>query len=137
MHVRSLILTAFLALALGGCSLTQKNPTTPKAAGGAKALGQVISNLSKDASGNNPSDICQHILASSLVARLNSIGKCSTIIGNQLNTAESFTLTPTKTGVSGNTATAIVQSVDNGKNRLYTVHFVKQAGTWKITGLNG
>jgi hypothetical protein len=133
---RSLILPAFLALALGGCSLTQKNTTTPKASGGAKAIGTVLSNLSSDASGNDPSAICSSILAASLVAHLNAIGKCSTIIGNQLDTAQVYTLTPTRYGISGNNATAIVKSEADGKNRLYTVTFVKQAGTWKITGLS-
>jgi hypothetical protein len=135
-HARSAIVPAVLALALGGCSLTQAKTTTPKASGGAKAIGTVISNLSSDASGNNPSTICSQILASSLVAHLNSIGSCKTIIGNQLNTAQEFTLTPTKYGVNGNTATAIVKAIANGKNTLYTVTFVKQAGTWKISGLS-
>lgn len=134
-HARSAILPAFLALALGGCSLTQPKTTTPKASGGAKAIGTVISNLSSDASGNDPSEICKDVLASSLVAHLNAIGGCSTIIGKQLDTAQDFTLTPTKYGVSGNTATAIVKSIDNGKNHLYTVTFVKQDDTWKISGL--
>ena len=128
---------ALLALTLGGCSLTKANTTTPTGGGGAaKAIGTVISNFSSDASSNNSSAICKSILATSLVKHLNSIGSCTTIIGNQINTVESFSMTVTKYGVAGNSATALVKSPYNGTNRLYTVKLVKQAGTWRISGLN-
>ena len=127
---------ALLALTLGGCSLTKTNTTTPTRGGAAKAIGTVISNFSSDASSNNSTAICKTILASSLVKHLNSIGSCTTIISNQINTVESFSMTVTKYGVAGNSATALVKSPYNGTNRLYTIKLIKQGGTWRISGLD-
>lgn len=131
-----MLLAALLALTLGGCSLTKSNTTTPTGGGTAKAIGTVISNFSSDASSNNSTAICKSILASSLVQHLNSIGSCTTIISNQINTVESFSMTVTKYGVAGNSATALVKSPYNGTNRLYTIKLIKQGGTWRISGLN-
>jgi hypothetical protein len=127
-----------LALALGGCSLTQAKTTTPKGASGpAKAIGAVITSFSTDAADNDASTICSSILATSLEQRLNKIGGCSKIITNQLPTATNDNLTITKYGVSGNSAIALVKSLDNGSNRLYTIHLVKQAnGGWRISSVS-
>jgi len=127
-----------LALALGGCSLTQKNAntTTPKATGPAKAIGDVISSFSSDASSGNSKTICDSILAASLVSQLNKVGGCQNDITNQIDTVSSFTLTVTKYGVSGDTATAVVKSDDNGTTKLYTLALVKQGKSWRISGLS-
>lgn|GEM_PF-2413471 len=130
-------LVAALALVLSGCSLTTANTNTPKASGPAKAIGTVVSDFSNDASSNNASGICKDILAASLVAHLDAIGGCSTIITNQLQTVSNYSLTVTKYGVSGNSATALVKAPDNGKNRLYTLHLVKEKGGWRISALTG
>jgi hypothetical protein len=45
-------------------------------------------------------------------------------------------LTVTKYGVSGDTATAVVKSDDNGTTKLYTLALVKQGKSWRISGLS-
>ena len=99
-------------------------------------MGDAISTFSSDASSLDSTALCKSVLASSLVAHLNSIGNCATIIKNQLNTVQDFALTVTKYGVSGNSATARVKSTYNGKTRLYDITLVKQAGHWRISGLS-
>jgi hypothetical protein len=55
---------------------------------------------------------------------------------NQINTVEDFSLTITKYGVNGDSATALVKSTYNGNTRLYKIALVKQKGAWRISGLS-
>jgi hypothetical protein len=133
---RTVVLSLGLALALGGCSLYAKKTSTPTPKGPLKGINTVINDFASDAGNTDASTICQSVLSTALEQRLNRIGKCSTIITNQLETVSSTTLTITKYGVSGTSAVAIVKSVDNGKNRLFTLHLVDQTkGGWRISSI--
>jgi uncharacterized protein YceK len=118
---RTAILSLGLALALGGCSLTQTDKQKRLPTGNLKAISDAISNFSSDAKSGDASTPC--------------LSGCATIVNNQLATASNFTLTIEKYGVSGNTAETVVQGTDNGKLRLYTLHLVKQGKSWRISSL--
>jgi hypothetical protein len=129
---RTAILSLGLALALGGCSLTQKDVQKRLPTGNLKGITDAIG----DAKADDSSTICKSVLSTALEERLNKNGGCATIINNQLATVSDYTLTIEKYGVSGDTAESVVQATDNGKQRLYTVHLVKQAkGGWRISSL--
>jgi hypothetical protein len=132
---RTAILSLGLALALGGCSLTQTDKQKRLPTGNLKAISDAISNFSSDAKSGDASTICKSMLSTALKERLNKNGGCATIVNNQLATASNFTLTIEKYGVSGNTAETVVQGTDNGKLRLYTLHLVKQGKSWRISSL--
>ena len=130
--------TVCLGLALGGCSLTKANPTTPaNVSGPVKALGTLVSNFSSDANSGNQAKICSSILSTALEQALNRHGGCETDVSNQLASINDFTLTITKYNVSGNSAVAVVKSPYDGKTRPATLHFVKQPqGGWRISGIS-
>jgi hypothetical protein len=133
---RTAILSLGLALALGGCSLTQKDVQKRLPTGNLKGITDAIGDFSSDAKADDSSTICKSVLSTALEERLNKNGGCATIINNQLATVSDYTLTIEKYGVSGDTAESVVQATDNGKQRLYTVHLVKQAkGGWRISSL--
>jgi hypothetical protein len=135
---RTIVVSLALALALGGCSLYAKKTTTPTPTGALKGVHTTITALASDSSAGDASTICSSVLSTALEQKLNKEGSCTTIITNQLATASNTTLTIEKYGGSGNTAEAVVQALDNGKNHLYTVHLVKQTkGGWRISGLSG
>jgi hypothetical protein len=128
-----------LGLALGGCSLTSQKPTTPaNTSGPAASIGTLIDNFKSDGSSANETKICNDDLSSALKQALNAHGGCKTDITNQLASVSTFTLTTTKgVEVSGNTATAVVQSTYDGKTRNATLHFIKQPkGGWRISGIS-
>jgi exo-beta-1,3-glucanase (GH17 family) len=133
---RTAILSLGLALALGGCSLTQTDKPKRVPTGNLKGISDAISNFSSDAKSGDSSTICTSVLSTALKDQLNRNGSCTTIVNNQLATVSDYTLTIEKYGVSGDTAKAVVQATDNGKLRLYTVDLVKQAkGGWRLSSL--
>lgn len=125
---------------LGGCSLAGGS-TTGSSGGftGTKALvASTLNLLASDASStSNGTDICTHVLSAQLQSRLNKIGKCSTIIDNQLKTIDDTTLTIKSISVSGSNATASVQTVSYGKKVISTVTLHNETAGWRITALGG
>jgi len=77
------------------------------------------------------------VLSAQLQSRLNKIGKCSTIIDNQLKTIDDTTLTIKSISVSGSNATASVQTVSYGKKVISTVTLHNETAGWRITALGG
>ncbi|HEX2703642.1 MAG TPA: hypothetical protein VHM72_09445 [Solirubrobacteraceae bacterium] len=130
------VLSLGLALALGGCALTAKDTPPRTAKGVLKGISDAVSSFSSDAKAGEGSTICNSVFSSALEARLNKHGSCTTVVNNQLASVSNYTLTITKYGVSGNTAEAVVSAADNGKQRLYTLHLLKQTkGGWRISSL--
>ena len=75
------------------------------------------------------------MLSSALQSSLNHLGKCSTIIDNQLKTIDDTTLTIKSITVSGANATARVQTVSYGKKVISTLTLHNATAGWRITGL--
>jgi hypothetical protein len=133
-----LIAGASLSLLLGGCSLGAKSSTGSSAGfTGTKALvASTLNLLASDASStSNGPDICSHVLSTQLQSRLNKIGKCSTIIDNQLKTIDDTTLTVKSITLNGSNATARVQTVNLGKKVISTVTLHEETAGWRISGL--
>ena len=72
------------------------------------------------------------MLDSKLVATLNKLGTCSTLIDNQLKTVDDFTLTVKKVTVTGSTATANVQTVRYRVKVIQTVALKLESGAWRL-----
>ena len=79
--------------------------------------------------------ICTHLLASSLIDSLRSASglTCDKAVNNALDDADSYDLTVKSVNVSGNTATAVVDSKNKATND--TLKLVKEGGRWKIASL--
>ena len=136
----SLILAALsISLAVGGCSLT--GSSTANSGGYTGTAGDVASTLnalSSDAASSDDTAICSNVLSSRLVGVLDKLGVkggCDTIISNQLKTLADTTLTIKSIKVSGKTAHASVQTVDNGKKTISTVLLVDDSAGWRIDSL--
>jgi hypothetical protein len=125
------------AAALGGCAAATTT-SSGHFQGQAHAVAQTIDTLSSAASAHDTAKICNSVLASQLVAKLNQApGGCQRAIGNQLDDADNFDVTVVANGVlvSGQTATAQVKSTVSGHDHVDKLTLVSQGGSWRISGL--
>jgi hypothetical protein len=126
-----------LAVALAACG---SSVTTSTFKGEEHEVAQAISNLHADASAGNEQRLCADDLASPVVGALNRArGGCSQVIKNQLAEIDNFEVTIQGVHVTSQgahpTATATVKSINAGKTRQSSVTLVKEAGRWKVSGL--
>jgi copper chaperone CopZ len=122
-----------VAAALSGCSLSPTSSTNSSGFTGQKALiASTLNLLASDASSGNGADICQHVFASALEGALNRSGSCATKVNNQLKTIDDFTLTVESINVSGSSATARVQTVNDRTKVIQTVTLARQKSSWRI-----
>jgi len=103
-------------------------------------VAQTIDNLSSAASSHDTGKICNTLLASGIVAKLNQApGGCQRAIGNALDDTDEPNVTVQKNGVQvgpgGQTATAQVKSTFAGHDQVVTMTLVSQGGSWRISGL--
>jgi hypothetical protein len=126
-----------LAVLLAACG---SSVATTSFKGEEHEVAQAISNLQADASAGNEQKLCADDLAGTVVGALNRAGGgCSQAIKNQLAEIDSFEVSIQGVHVAPQgahpTATATVKSIDAGKSRATTVTLVKEAGRWKLSGL--
>jgi hypothetical protein len=123
-----------LALAAGGCSLSGASKTSNSGSftGNQGNVASTLNAFSSDASSNNAAAICSNILSSAALARIAHAGQCKTIITNQLKTINDFVLTIEDIQVHGNTATADVRTVHNGKKVTQPVTLVHEPSGWRV-----
>jgi hypothetical protein len=126
-----------LAVLLAACG---SSVATTSFKGEEHEVAQAISNLQADASAGNEQKLCADDLAGTVVGALNrAAGGCSQAIKNQLAEIDSFEVSIQGVHVAPQgahpTATATVKSIDAGKSRATTVTLVKEAGRWKLSGL--
>jgi hypothetical protein len=125
-----------LAVALGGCSLTPTSSSGAAGFTGTKAnIATALNLLASDASSANGADICKSVLDASVRNKLNQIGTCATIIDNQLKTADDSTLTVEAIKVTGSSASAQVETEQNGKKVISTVTLLQQNGSWRLASI--
>jgi hypothetical protein len=132
-----IVVSACLAVTLGGCSLAPSSSSSSSAGyTGAKALVATTLNLlASDSSSTNGLDICEHVLGSELRAALKKSGSCQTDLDNQLKTIDDFTLTIESIKVAGKTATARVQTKVNGQKTISTVSLADEKAGWRISSI--
>jgi hypothetical protein len=126
-----------LAVVLAACG---SSVTTSTFKGEEHEVAQAISNLQADASAGDQQKLCKEDLASPIVAVLNRArGGCNQALKNQLAEIDNFEVTIQAVHLTAAgahpTATASVKSINAGKTRPSTVTLVKEAGRWKVSGL--
>jgi Domain of unknown function (DUF4878) len=122
------------ALALTACGTTV---STSGFKGEQHEVAQTIANFQAAATTAEQKKICIEDLAASLVARLGGTKRCEAAVKSQLTEVDSLeaTVESVKIGTAGQTATAQVKSVHEGKKAASTLALVKEGGKWKISGL--
>jgi hypothetical protein len=136
----ALILAALSAsVALGGCSLGASSSTTGSSGSFTGTQGQIASTLnlfSSDAGSSDEAGICSDVLDSRVVSALAKYsGGCKTVLTNQLKTVGDTSLTVESITVHGNTATAQVQVVDDGRKVIQKVSLRKQSAGWRLDSI--
>jgi len=136
-RIRASLVLLLLAAGLSACASTSSSNGLK---GEPHAAAQAIAELQSAATAGEAGKICEQLLASALVSRLNaSAGGCQQAIKAQLEAIETFevTIRSVTLGRPGakQTATANVKSVFAGKNRESTLTLVKEGGKWRISGL--
>jgi Protein of unknown function (DUF3828) len=126
-----------LVLGVGACA---SKTSTAAFQGEQHAVAQTIANLQTDATAGEQKKICTRDLASSLVSRLNAApGGCALAVKEQLAEIDNLEVTvesvQVRTTSAAATATARVRSTYGGKHRHSTVSLRKEAGSWKIAGV--
>jgi hypothetical protein len=131
----ALLCAAPLAGCLAACGATT-SVSTSRFKGEQQQVAQTIAHLQSHATALEAKKICTEDLAAALVARLDkSPGGCKQAIESQLKQVDDFNSTVELVWIEGNTAGAHVKSIALGKNRLYTLAFIREGGKWRITGI--
>ncbi len=136
-RVAALAWASLLAIGLAACASTSSSASFK---GEDHEVAQTISNFQADARNGDEQKVCANDLAGAVVARLSSApGGCEQAIKTQLSEADGYEVNVKSVQVSATgahpTASAGVTSVNSGKTRASTVLLVKEAGKWKISGL--
>ena len=124
-----------LALGVAACGTTGSSSGNYKGVKGEVA--KAISSFESNATANNPKNVCKENIAASVAKRLEGSGStCLKAMTSQLRQIDTFTMTVESISVKGNTASAQVKSTWYGKQRLNTLSFVKEEGSWKLASLS-
>ena len=125
---------AMLALVLSGCASAV---STSDFLGEARVVAQTIANLQSDVTGANYKNVCTKDLAETIVTSLGGQKGCEAAIKRQLTDVDSLeaSIVGKSVSVSGNTASARVESVYEGHKRRSTIELVKEGGVWKVSAL--
>ncbi|MGO8906987.1 MAG: hypothetical protein ACLQMH_15410 [Solirubrobacteraceae bacterium] len=132
---------ALLCVAVPAVGLTACGSTVSTAFKGEQhEVAQAVSNLQTDARNADEQKICTDDLARALVTSLGSAsGGCKEAIKSQLTDVDSFDVTihsiQVNTAHTPPTASASVTSTYSGKTRPSTLLLVKEAGKWKVSGV--
>ena len=125
-----------LCVALG-VSACGEASSTGSYKGESKNVAQTITNLQSDATSANASKLCSRDLAASVLEQLEAGGdSCKKVLEGQLREIDTYSLTVESISVKGSAATAKVKSTWSGKERVHEVSFVKEGGSWKVSGLS-
>jgi hypothetical protein len=128
----ALIGLPLLAVVLAGCGSAT---STAGFSGEKHAVAQTIANLQSHATAAEEQKICSADLAASVVSRLGGTKPCEAAIKSQLTEVDSLEVSVESVDVAsaGNSATASVRSIHEGKTKESTVSLVKEGGKWKIS----
>jgi hypothetical protein len=130
------ILALLAAAVLAGYSGQTKNDSAGDFQGDKKAVAQVIDDLSNAGSDKDAKEICTTIFAPEVAEKLKQGNRdCQDVVEEQLKDANSFGVDVKSVEVSGDTATARVESKYNGKDELRTVRLRKDGQAWRLVGI--
>jgi Protein of unknown function (DUF3828) len=133
-RVTGALCVVLVVLGLAACGNTV---STSAFKGEQHAVAETVSNLQSHATAGEQKKICADDLAGAVVNRLGGIKGCERAIKNQVAEIDSLEVKvqSIKLGPGGKTATARVKSTYGGKSAERTVSLVKEAGKWKVSGV--
>jgi hypothetical protein len=131
---RLLALASVLLCALGA---TACGTTTSTAGfkGAEHEVAQTVADLQSDVAAGERKKICERDLAAPVVSKLGGQKACETAVKNRVSEIDNTELQVESVKVAGNTATAQVKSVYEGKKRIRTVTLAKEGTRWKVTAI--
>jgi UDP-N-acetylglucosamine:LPS N-acetylglucosamine transferase len=128
--------TGLCALALPfGVAACGETVSTNSFKGESHKVAETVSNLENDATALDQQKVCDNDLAATLTMRLGGSSGCQASLKKQLREIDALTMTIKSIAVSGNKASARVQSAYSGKNRTTTLLLVKEGSHWKVSGV--
>ena len=137
----ALRLSAFAALAAtallaSGCAGTQKNSATDFT-GAEKQVATAVEDLQSAGRKGDEAKICDDLLAAALVSQIKkaSATTCATAVSKSLDDVDSYDIQVKNVKVTGNTATARVESKATDGNRADTLQLVREQNRWKLSSL--
>ncbi|MEA2297481.1 MAG: hypothetical protein QOF77_417 [Solirubrobacteraceae bacterium] len=124
-----------IAGGLAGCGATSNSAGSFK--GDQAKVAAVVDMLSSASSSHDTTKICSKIFAPAVSANLKAKGgSCTSVVGKQLDTVDTFNLTVQSVTVTGTTAQARIKSTSNGKDKTDTLSFTRLPdGSWRIASL--
>jgi Putative lumazine-binding len=131
-------LTALTAALLSSVVLAACGGTVSTASfkGESNAVAKRISDFQTHVTAGEAQKLCSTDLSQAVRARLQTAGgSCAQALKGQLDSLDDYELTVQSIALHGATATAVVKSTWAGKLRLNTLRLVKEAGAWRIAGL--
>jgi hypothetical protein len=133
-RVSGALCIGLLVLGLAACG---NSVSTSGFKGEQHAVAEAVSNLQSHATAGEQKKICEEDLAGAVVNRLGGIKGCERAIKNQVAEIDSLEVKvqAITLGAGGKTATARVKSTYAGKSAERTVSLVKEAGKWKVSGV--
>jgi hypothetical protein len=131
---RLLALASVLLCALGAAACGTTTSTTGFK-GVEHEVAQTIADLQSDVAAGEQKKICERDLAAPVVTRLGGQKACEAAVKNRVAEIDNTELQVESVKVTGNTATAQVKSVYEGKKRIRTVTLAKEGSRWKITAI--
>lgn len=130
------LITGFCVLALPfGVVACGETASTSSFKGESHKVAETVSNLESDATALSEQKVCDNDLAATLTTRLGGSSGCQANLKKQLREIDALSMTIKSIAVNGNRATARVQSVYSGKNRIATLLLVKEGSHWKVSGV--
>jgi hypothetical protein len=133
---RTLALLLAAAGLATGCGASSSN-SAADFSGVKKDVATTVDDLGSAAKKSDEVKICRDLLAPSLIATLRAANKssCDTAVNDAIKDADTFDMTVKSVNVTGNAATAVVDSKRKSTNDTFT--FEKVGGSWKISGFEG
>jgi hypothetical protein len=132
-------LLTLLCLPLSAIGLTACGSTAATAGftGAKHEVAQTIADLQNDATAAEQKKICTNDLAASIVSKLGGSKGCEKAIKNQLTEVDNLetSVKSVQLAADGNSATAQVKSIHEGKTATSTVALIKEGAKWKIAGV--
>ena len=132
----SLLSVAVLAALLAGCGAGSAGSADDFRNGDEKAVAQVVDDLSQAARDRDGREVCTSLLAKEAVAKLqDGTRDCAAVMQDQLSDASpNYVVDVQDVTVTGDTATAKVESPVFGEQRTQTLRFVREGQAWRLAG---
>ena len=133
---RLVVLALLLAAALAGCGGTGGD-SAADFSGAEQDVARVVEDLEEAGQEEDPRRICQALLASELVQRIEDAGgDCVKAIDKALDEADTFALTVESVRVTGTTARARVET-GLDEETVEVIELEREGNAWRIAGLPG